>query len=335
VDKAVTELISEGFLVTVKGGGTYINESAAICKSLNWAVILPNIRNEIYPEFLCGIDEFAVKNNINIVICNCDNNPVKQRQHIMRLIDSHIDGCIMIPSIASEDNFHCCQMLQNAGVPLVFCVRSVEGIDAPFVGTNTYYGAYLGTKRLIEAGCKRIAYVALQRYCSSIERYYGYLAALEDSGLTVDYNLVILENDKADRFKGKVEKLLSRPDPPDGILCFNDTTASVVYPVVAGFGLVIGWDISIVGYDNSRFAGVLSPPLTSVDYRADEVGKMAAEILQEMIVSGNTKSQIIKLIKPVLRENGSVRTASGGIRGRTFDKTQTEGEGNNGLWRPA
>lgn len=305
VDKAVSELIKDGTLYAVTGSGTFISEKEKGEKISNWAVILPNITNEVYPDLLRGIEDFAANHKINIVICNSDNNPMKQFQYIKRLIDSDIDGCVIVPSIVSTNNYEACKTLSDAKIPFVLCNRYVERIEAPLVTSNNYYGAYKGTQYLIERECKQIAYMSIDKYITSMERFYGYTSALTDAGMDIDETKILLQNDAKEGFKEKVTKILHKNPHLDGIVCFNDTVASMVYPIVTEHGYVVGKDISIIGYDNSRLADRLQPPLTSVTYQSSEIGFCAAQTLYELVEDNCVALSSIQFFKPYIKERGS------------------------------
>ena len=68
-------------------------------------------------------------------------------------------------------------------------------------------------------------------------------------------------------------------------------------------GLTIPDDVAIVGYDNTDLCLALDPTLTTVDYRAAEVGRcMATQLLA--LVSGKIKT-VSEVVHPILVERQS------------------------------
>lgn len=143
--------------------------------------------------------------------------------------------------------------------------------------------AYDATKRLIDAGCERIAYIGcLEPLIAQAGRLEGYRRALEDAGRAFDESLVanVLNNGPALK---AVSDLFDRAHP-DGAFCFNDARAWYVYECAARRGLTIGRDVSVVGVDNHRvFAETLAPRLTTVELPHYEMGYWAAVKLVSMI----------------------------------------------------
>lgn len=163
--------------------------------------------------------------------------------------------------------------------PLVLVdATDAEGRLASIEPDETRIG-YDATTRLIEAGCRRIAYIGCtEPMVAQDGRLEGYRQALIDHGIDVDERLRcdVLNNGPALR---AVEELFDS-EWPDGFFCFNDARAWYVYEAAARRGLRIGDDISVVGVDNHRvFAETLEPQLTTIELPHYEMGYWAANRL--------------------------------------------------------
>ena len=206
-------------------------------------------------------------------------------------------------------------------------VVMVDATDAdnqiPSIEPDEFQIAYDATKRLVQADCKRIAYIGCsENMIAQDGRFSGYQAALQDSGFAYDPSLVcnVLNNGPALR---AVDKLFDERNP-DGFFCFNDARAWYVYECAARRGLTVGKDVSIVGVDNHRvLAETLEPQLTTVELPHYEMGYWAACKLISMIERKpvdssswpNTTAPMPPLDSPIpakihcaLIEKGSVRS---------------------------
>jgi len=90
-------------------------------------------------------------------------------------------------------------------------------------------------------------------------------------------------------------------------VCFNDMVAMGVYRSAHELSLEIPRDLSVVGHDGVDFAGLLAPPLTSVDIFPEVLGKRSAEVLMRLIRNEAGRSIITQWIQPEIIERGSVR----------------------------
>lgn len=309
LDKAIKELEAEGYLYSQNGSGTYVKEGLGdvFSRANNWAVIVPNVMDAIYPGLVRGVENVAQQYGVNVILCNSDNNGEKQEQYVKRLISNGVDGFIIVPVICNtlEDNLKLYNRLREADIPFIFCNRSIEGVDAPVVTSNDFYGGYLATKHLIKQGYRKIAYIAKEKYKTSIDRCYGYISALLESGLEVDRKIISLEN-KGD-LREKFYSMLAEDEKIDAVFCFNDRIAREFYNVAEQMGMKISEDIGVIGYDNDNFGSLLIPKLTSISYKNVEIGEMAASVLWKLIQKENLSDFQYYLFQPAILERDSCR----------------------------
>lgn len=293
LDKAVAELVYEGFLYSVKGSGTYVTDGKGGIKVdikervENWGVIVPNVMDRIYYSLVRGVENAAQTDSVNVILCNSDSNIEKQKQYIRRLVASGVSGFIIVPVIAkqSEENNELYRQLTEADIPFVFCNRSVDGITAPVVTSNDFYGAYIAVKHLISKGYRHIAYISKTKYKTSIDRCQGYLSALIEAGIEINRRLIFIEEEDSSSLRGyeTMKKLLSGGIQTDAVFCFNDRIAQGVCMAIRDYGLKVSDDIGVIGYDDSEICPLMEPRLSSVSYKSIEIGETAARILRKMI----------------------------------------------------
>jgi len=306
IDRAINELIKEKYLYTVKGSGTFvspesrlINPQETVC---NWGVIVPDILINTYPGIIRGIDNVAQKYKINVIVANSDFDEDKQTLCIKRLVYSGVKGVIIVPAISNEKKDGGFKLLLEKNIPFVFCNRGVEGISAPIVTSNDFYGGYIATKHLIEKGYKKITYIAMRKYTVSIYRYYGFVAAMQENGLEVDEEMIVMK-DYDSVMEGasfELKQLFKKNKIPDGIFCYNDVTALGVYNAIKEAGYRVSDDIGVVGYDNTSDCCSVTPQLTSVSYANLMIGEKAAEILYSMINGKEINGPGITILQPEL-----------------------------------
>lgn len=78
------------------------------------------------------------------------------------------------------------------------------------------------------------------------------------------------------------EALFSRPDRPTAVFCFSDEMAIGVIGVVKRLALGVPGDVSVVGFDDIRFARHIDPPLTTIAQPMREIGEGTVRLLLEI-----------------------------------------------------
>ncbi|RYG24307.1 LacI family transcriptional regulator [bacterium] len=195
-----------------------------------------------------------------------------------KMIDRRVDGLILV--------------LPPEGTPIVEeChrrgIRAISIIQRPeqsplSVNSCDYEGGRLATEHLLDLGHRRIAHLHGNRVIhTSQARYQAYVDALANAGIEADPNLT--RDGKFDRgiAKAATQELLKLPSKrrPTAIFAANDLSAHGAIDAIYEAGLRVPEDISVVGYDDTWYALVTSPPLTSVNMAVDLIGRRAAEML--------------------------------------------------------
>ncbi len=108
------------------------------------------------------------------------------------------------------------------------------------------------------------------------------------------------------------EQLLGGARPPTGIFCFNDEMAIGVLHTVRQRRLAVPDDVSVVGFDDIRFAQYLDPPLTTIRQPMRELGEATVRLLLD-ILRGNVKDAVSVTLPHAL----IMRSTTGAPRRRT------------------
>lgn len=287
IDKAIWELTEEGILESRFGSGTYVaRRLEGVKRNLrNWCMIAPDTGEAIYMKIISSVVNEARERNTNVILCNSEHNTEKQSEYIKRMLMAGIDGFIIVPVMTRNvlENVELYKNLTASQIPFVFCNRDVDGVMAPIVKSNDFYGSYMATLHLLDHGYNHIAFLARNRYRTSVDRCQGYISALQSRGVEiVRKRIILLEDSTYEDCYEKFSNLLTSDTPVDAVVCFNDLIAQEAMRAVKNAGLRISDDIGIIGYD-AIISEAYKIPLTTVSYRAEDIGRMAAQVLDKMI----------------------------------------------------
>lgn len=190
-------------------------------------------------------------------------------------VDGFIYSCMYNQSARLPDSL--------ADQPLVLADATDAAGRVPSVVPDERRIGLDGTRRLIQAGCRTIAFIGSHGPMRAQRaRLSGYRQALREAGIGYDPGLVANVH-MGHEAMDKVADLFERRSP-DGCFCFNDARAWYVYNEAARRGLAIGRDVSLVGVDNHQvLSEMLVPSLTTIELPHYEMGYWAACKLVSMI----------------------------------------------------
>ena len=196
-------------------------------------------------------------------------------------------------------------MVSNTNKPLVWVDGESRYNSINQVRVNNCYGAYQMTKKAIELGHRRLAYIYSNNHLSYTERYQGVMDCVREyENLGVTCELVQLGEK---REEDMLTQLLSRKDSPTFILTCTDPLAHTVYMVAEKLLIDIPNTLSVAGFDNMHESRLLTPPLTSVDVPRMDMAIVAIELLVKHMNNPLCPHELIQ-VEPTLVIRNSLVT---------------------------
>ena len=196
-------------------------------------------------------------------------------------------GLIVFPD---EKDLLIKHVLADARVPVVILGREVEGYLADTVCTDTFEGAYKGTKHLINKGHERIAFLGRSSDRMPM-RLEGYKKALEESGIPAEeaYIYPHLQNDM-DFFEA-MDRLLEKDHMPTAVLLANYAVVTPFLKYISAHNIQCPGDISVVCFDFFEWAPLYTPALTTIEQDVEPYAELAADTLLKRIARQEPANQ--------------------------------------------
>lgn len=299
LERAISELIGEGILVSEDGKGTYVTKREAELEKLVkgkafWAILMYNVLDGMNPGIIRGAEDFANKAGRYLIVCNTDNDPKKEAEYLKGLSRQDIEGIILIPNTHSVVNAEVLDLLEKKEISVVACGRQVPGYDFPGAFQNFFMTGFIAAQHLLQVGCRKIAYLADSQFSTIEARLQGYLTALEQHNYQNPDDAITEVNLGLSDLRGDIERefeaFLKEHAEIDGIYVFTDRLAMILYKVMKRMDLIPGKDICVISGDSSNYSTAFSIPLSTVDCPAYKMGWLAAEQLLK-VVQGNIDPQ--------------------------------------------
>ena len=280
----------------------YVPSAAArslkINRTFTIGLITSNNTNPFFAEVVRGVEDTCYENGFNVILCNSDDSPSKQRRYVRVLSEKQVDGLIVMSSGGGAE---LAQVLQSVAMPCVEVDRDIEDLDFDMVKVDHEFGADLAIQHLLALGHRRIACIAGPLSLSPVvQRVHGYRSALQAAGLEAP-DVLMRESDftSAGGYRAMMG-LLSVPERPTAVFAGNDLIAIGAICAAAEAGLRIPADLSIIGFDDIALAAYTNPPLTTVAQPMNETGRLAARMLIDRIERPSRPAQR-ELVKPSFR----------------------------------
>jgi len=254
-------------------------------------VVIADNRNPFYAEVLNGIEEAAREKNYHIILANTQRDYQKEEEVINLLLAKRVDGLLITPVQDRDDDI---KNLIDANIPFVVVGRDFENIEVDAVYNDEVKGGFLATEYLIKKGHKKIALVDGFLYKSPARgRLEGYKKALKKYGIPLDDDLLSVGDiDVKDGYE-RTKQLFEKELDFTAIFAYNDMMAFGAMQVIKEKGLKIPEDIGLVGYDDIPFGSLISPPLTTIRLKKQDLGVESVKMLLSRI---NGKRKMTKKV---------------------------------------
>jgi DNA-binding LacI/PurR family transcriptional regulator len=241
-------------------------------------LIIPDIQNALFLSLVRAVEDLAYAHQMNVILCNTDDNPEKQKTYLSVMQAQQAAGLIVVPTHAKDAAM--LAPVRDAGIPIVLVDREIHGLEADTVIVDNVRGAHMAISHLIALKYQRIAILAgPQSLTPGRERLQGYNNALYEAGLEPDRDLVKIGTFKVESGRDLTHELMDSPNPPDAIFASNNLMALGCLRALHERRVRIPDDVALVGFDDMPWAEDLNPPLTAVAQPSYELGNQALELL--------------------------------------------------------
>ena len=179
-------------------------------------------------------------------------------------------------------------LARERGIPC--CVAGRGRCEFPSLRDTRDKGFKQAVDHLAGLGHRRIALInastdpALEILGTFSLNRRGYLRGLRSHGIRPVPDLYVEapppeDGGSEEATRAAVDRLLSLPNRPTAVVCNNDYRALLVLEILRERGVRVPEDISLVGFDDMKRTETSRPPLTTVDGKAYERGRVAVEYL--------------------------------------------------------
>ncbi len=249
-------------------------------------VMVCEIANNFFSEAINGIESIAYNRGYHVIITQSHESEEREKVNVEHHASRSVDGLLI--SLASETgDISYLKDLFDKGLPIVFFDRITDEIDTHKVTANNYLGAFHATEHLIYEGYNKIAHITSSPSLSiTTERLKGYKDALQKHNIPFNESLIKYCNYGGMVFS-EIEKAFAELQngrvKPDAVFTASDRITTLCFELVKD--LKLKKELGFAGFTNSKVGQLFNPPMTVVKQPAFEIGKMATQLLIEMIES--------------------------------------------------
>lgn len=257
-----------------------------------WFADTPSLLFNPYVGQMVGaLDMFIRKAGYYTMLCSFQN--LDQALSFQR--NWQIEGSILVLPHRDEITH---RLVEETVTPLVVIDRRFDDIAMNSVTLDDVNGGYLATKYLLERGHRRIGFACPGHLADSTvlqDRHDGFVWAMKECGVEPNGKWLFENYQQREGGLRLGQELLKMGDRPTALVSTEDIMACGVIQSLIQAGWSLPRDLSVVGFDDSTPAEIITPALTTVRQDVTLKAKKAFEMLLEAI--GNDDRRVNRFFK--------------------------------------
>jgi DNA-binding LacI/PurR family transcriptional regulator len=262
---------------------------------------VPDIRNPFFSSIVKAAEDVARANDFTVLICNADEDGRNEEAAVRLFLDRQVSGVI---HCSAGGNVDLLVALQRKAIPMIDLDRRSGLKDVDTIELDNALGAQLAADHLLSLGHTRIAMISGPRHLSnSRNRLHGFRRALREAGAQLPKEYIEFGDFREASGRRSAEKLLSLEKRPTALFVANNEMTAGALSALRERNIRIPDEISLVGFDDARWAQFSDPPLTIVAQPTSAMGKRSAELLLARIQK--EKGTATEIFPPELVVRGS------------------------------
>jgi DNA-binding LacI/PurR family transcriptional regulator len=216
------------------------------------------------------------------------------------LIEQRVSGVFFAPFEFADDheevNRNIAERFFQAGISVVLLDRDW----APFprrsnfdvVGVDNFAAGFLVAEHLIKLGCQHLAWIARPHSAATVE---ARIAGTRESCIRHNLDLPRDWINTGDPEDLKFVRRLVSARRWDAAICANDWTAAQLLRSLEKCHMRVPQDIRVVGFDDAKYATIVSVPLTTIRQSCRDIAITAFSAMMERIAEPTRPPRLLLL----------------------------------------
>ena len=261
-------------------------------KTKMMGVIVPKIASTTIGNIVEGILSVLNESGYQMLLAVTQNDPKKELEYLAAFNEKQVDGVIFAATILTAEHK---RILRKLSVPVILVGQQCSGYCCVY--HDDYHATRDLTRAVLAMGRRNPGYIGaiMQDKAVGAERLRGYEDAVSEAGIRNGMQQKAISLFTSDSGYEKMGELLAKYSDLDAVICATDTMAAGAIRYLKEHGKRVPEDILVAGHGDSEITRVIIPPIPTVHFSYEKSGKMAVEMLMEMMEQSETAVREVKL----------------------------------------
>lgn len=261
-------------------------------RSSTLALMLSNIANPFYPEFVLAAERAARRAGYFLLVCNTDDDAEIGRAYLTQIAGTLAEGMLVLNTDIAINEL-CESAAVGAPIVLSLWEHPENPPGLPCVAVDFAQAGALAARHLLELGHREIG-MLVGNGCGGLQdaRAMGFREAMRGAGLEPDDAAVLEIQDTIDGGYAACLQLMEQAPALSAIFATNDLLAIGAIQALGTLGRKVPNDVSVIGITDIQLAHQMRPSLTTVAINTAAIAEASIDLLIRLIHEGAAGGEV-------------------------------------------
>jgi len=246
-------------------------------------ILIADVRTTHHTEGVYYVEHEFSKNGYSCLIYNTGTDPDQQAKYIHLLSQKKVEAVVLMGSVFQNVTVQNAIMVNLPNTPVAICNGYLDGQNIYGVTSDEHGGVMNSVKLLASKGHKNFVFITNKLTPSNQEKVNGFIDGLKLYVEGGSSEVIEVKSGEVTDFEETTRQVMrSKPDT-DAIIYSEDFIAIAGLHALYEMGINVPGQVAVVGMNNSRYAQVSNPALTSIDNMLYDTSLIAVRNLLEVL----------------------------------------------------
>ena len=246
-------------------------------------ILIADVRTTHHTEGVYYVEHEFSKNGYSCLIYNTGTDPEQQAKYIQILSQKKVEAVVLMGSVFQNVSVQNAIMVCMPNTPVAICNGYLDGPNIHGVTSDEHGGVMNAVKLLTSKGRKNIAFMTNRLTPSNQEKLNGFNDGCKLYVKGGSSEVIEVQSGEVSDYEEATRKLMSERPDTDAIVYSEDFIALAGLHALYEMSIKVPEQVSVVGMNNSRYAQISNPALTSIDNMLYDTSLIAVRNLLEVL----------------------------------------------------
>ncbi len=246
-------------------------------------ILIADVRTTHHTEGVYYVEHEFSKNGYSCLIYNTGTDPEQQAKYIQILSQKKVEAVVLMGSVFQNVTVQNAIMVCMPDTPVAICNGYLDGPNIYGVTSDEHGGVMNAVKLLADKGRRNIAFLTNKLTPSNQNKVDGFNDGLKLYVKGGKEEVVEIQSGEVSDYEEATRRLIQTRPETDAIIFSEDYVAIAGLHALYEMGIKVPEQVAVVGMNNSRYARISNPSLTSIDNMLYDTSLIAVRNLLEVL----------------------------------------------------